>query len=116
MPAENDRAITTSGCFEVRAFGKALMNLKFGQFRNRLDMMGLREHIKHGERVKRITTCNYLAKIARERRRIARDIADLLWTKLQDSANDARFCAHARRIEQKKINLGCARFDSALDR
>src|ERR1051325_5351468 len=98
MPAENDRAMTTSGCFEVRACGKALMNSRCSQIRDRFDVMSLREHIKRSERVKRITHCNYLAKIARQRRRIARHIADVLWSKLQDSANDSRFRAHARRI------------------
>src|SRR5438105_15868003 len=69
--------------------------------------MSLREHIKCEERVKRISACNYFAKIARQRCRIARHITDLLWSKLQDSVNNARLCAGPGRVEQKEIYLEC---------
>ena len=75
----------------------------------RLDVMSLREHIKCAERVKRISACNYFAKIARQRRRIARHVADLLWTKLQDSVNNSRLGAGAQ-VSQAKLSLS----DTAL--
>jgi hypothetical protein len=75
------------------------MTSRRSQIHNRFDMMSLREHIKCGEGVKRISACNYFAKIARQRRWIARDIADLLWLKLQNSVNNSRFSARARRVE-----------------
>ena len=77
--------------------------------------MSLREHIKCAERVKRISACNYFAKIARQRCWIARHVTDLLWTNLQDSVNNSRLCTDAWRIEQKEINLECAGRDGALD-
>jgi hypothetical protein len=77
--------------------------------------MSLREHIKCAERVKRISACNYFAKIARQRRRITRHVADSLWTNLQDAVNDSRLGAGAWRVEQKEINLECAGRDGALD-
>src|SRR5436305_12422159 len=77
--------------------------------------MSLREHIKCVERVKRISACNYFAKIARQRCRIARHITELFWSKLQDSVNNSRLCTDAWRIEQKEINVECAGRAGALD-
>ena len=74
----------------------------------RFHVMSLREHIKRENRVKRISASKNLAEITRQRGGIARDITDSLWFKLQDSANDPRLSAGARRIEQNEISLECA--------
>ena len=85
------------------------------QINNRFDVMSLREHIKYGDGVKRISACNYFAKISRQRRRITRDVADSFWPNLQNAVNDSRFSAGTRRVEQKEVNLECAGLDGALD-
>ena len=65
----------------------------------RFDMMRLREHIKCGDRFKRVAANDQLPEITREGRRIARDVADAFWFQVEYARDYARLCAGTRRIE-----------------
>src|SRR5216683_7291854 len=84
--------------FEISELELAVRQARYG-----LDVMGLREHIKTDDGVKRITAGQQLVEVARQRGRITRDVANLLRRDRQNSFNDTAFRAGARRVEQEQL-------------
>src|SRR5205085_2035321 len=104
IPPANEAAQTRSGARAKCIRGSsAIVFGSTAEMNYRFDMMSLREHIKCENRVKRISACNYLAKIAGQRGRIARDVADAFRLQFKNAGDNARLSACARRVEQHKI-------------
>ena len=70
-----------------------------------LDVVRLREHVKCRDRGEAIAAGNQFLQIAGECRRVARDVGDPERLQAQNTGNDARLGAHARRIKQDEIDL-----------
>ena len=78
------------------------------QMHDCLDVMSLRKQIKRSQRTDAITTGDQFLQIARERRRIARDVTDPCRLEIENSFDHCRFSASSRRIEQDEINPGAS--------
>src|SRR5206468_12400410 len=105
IPIESAAASTIKGLDANRDCGRTLIRCLPSAFQvnDRFDVMRLREHIKCSERVNSITTVGKLFQITRERRGIARHVANVLRAQLNYASNNTRFSAGAGRIKQKKI-------------